>query len=58
MAGFIDIACNFTHVSFKDNLETVIVDAENMGVEKFVLLCASLNELDPIKVIQSKAPEK
>ena len=21
MAGFIDIACNFTHESFKDNLE-------------------------------------
>ena len=41
MAGFVDIACNFTHESFKDDLETVIADAENMGVEKFVLLCAS-----------------
>ena len=51
MAGFVDIACNFTHESFKDNLETVIADAENMGVEKFVLLCASLNDLAPIKVI-------
>jgi TatD DNase family protein len=58
MAGFVDIACNFTHESFKDNLETVIADAENMGVEKFVLLCASLNDLAPIQVIQSKAPEK
>ena len=58
MAGFIDIACNFTHESFKNNLETVIADAENAGVEKFVLLSASLKDLDPIKIIQSKSPEK
>ena len=42
MAGFIDIACNFTHESFKDNLDEVILNAELQGVEKFVLLCASL----------------
>ena len=54
MAGFVDIACNFTHESFKDNLETVIADAEDMGVEKFVLLCASLNDLAAIQVIQNK----
>ncbi len=58
MAGFIDIACNFTHESFKDNLEEVIANAELEGVKKFVLLCASLNDLDPIKDIQSKSPEK
>jgi TatD DNase family protein len=58
MAGFVDIACNFTHESFKDDLETVIANAEIAGVEKFVLLCASLKDLDPIKVIQNKAPEK
>ena len=58
MAGFIDIACNFTHESFKDNLHEVITNAELEGVEKFVLLCASLADLDPIKVIQSKDPEK
>jgi len=28
MAGFIDIACNFTHESFKDNLDEVILNAE------------------------------
>ncbi|MDA8799210.1 hypothetical protein N9N74_04825 [Gammaproteobacteria bacterium] len=49
MAGFIDIACNFTHDSFKDNLETVILNAEIEKVEKFVLLCASLKDLEPIK---------
>ena len=38
MAGFIDIACNFTHESFQDNLDSVIANAENVGVEKFVLL--------------------
>ena len=42
MAGFVDIACNFTHESFKDDLEAVIANAEIAGVEKFVLLCASL----------------
>ena len=45
MAGFIDIACNFTHESFKVNLEEVINNAEEAGVEKFVLLCASLTDL-------------
>jgi len=58
MAGFVDIACNFTHDSFKDNLEEVIANAELEGVEKFVLLCASLNDLKPIKIIQKKSPEK
>ena len=58
MAGFIDIACNFTHESFKHNLEKVINDAERAGVEKFVLLCASLDDLDPIKKIQNNAPNK
>ena len=58
MAGFIDIACNFTHESFKDNLESVIANAENAGVDKFVLLSASLKDLGPIQIIQSKSPEK
>ena len=58
MAGFIDIACNFTHESFKNNLDTVISNAENVGVEKFVLLSASLKDLDPIQMIKSKSPEK
>ena len=58
MAGFIDIACNFTHESFKDNLDKVILDAENAGIEKFVLLCASLKDLSYIQAIQSKYPDK
>ena len=58
MAGFIDIACNFTHESFNRNLEEVINNAEHAGVEKFVLLCASLTDLDPIKQIQNNAPNK
>ena len=58
MAGFIDIACNFTHESFKHNLDEVINNAEQEGVEKFVLLCASLADIDPIKVIQNNTPEK
>ena len=58
MAGFIDIACNFTHESFKDNLDEIIFNAELEGVEKFVLLCASLADLEPIQIIQNKHPEK
>ncbi|MDG0966566.1 MAG: TatD family hydrolase [SAR86 cluster bacterium] len=58
MAGFIDIACNFTHESFQDNLETVIKNAEIQNVEKFVLLCASLKDLEPIRKIQELSPEK
>ena len=58
MAGFIDIACNFTHESFKDNLNEVITNAELEGVEKFVLLSASLADLELIKEIQIYAPEK
>ena len=58
MAGFIDIACNFTHDSFKDNLDEVLNNAEIAGVDKFVLLCASLADIDPIKVIQNNTPEK
>jgi len=50
MAGFIDIACNFTHESFKDNLDEIIFNAELEGVEKFVLLCASLADLEPIQI--------
>ena len=44
--------------SFKDNLETVILNAEIEQVEKFVLLCASLKDLEPIKEIQKSAPQK
>ena len=58
MAGFIDIACNFTHDSFKHNLDEVLNNAEHAGVDKFVLLCASLADIDPIKVIVSNTPEK
>ena len=36
----------------------MIKNAEREDVEKFVLLCASLTDLDPIKLIQNKAREK
>ena len=50
MAGFIDIACNFTHPSFGENLDQVIKEAKNVDVNKFVLLCASLKDLEPIEI--------
>lgn len=58
MAGFIDIACNFTHESFKENLDAIISNAESVDVRKFVLLCASLKDLGPIQTIQSKDSKK
>ena len=58
MAGFIDIACNFTHPSFKNNLDQVISDAKALDVKKFVLLCASLEDLQPIRSIQSMNPSQ
>ena len=35
MAGFIDIACNFTHPSFAENLDQVLEDANDVDVNKF-----------------------
>jgi len=58
MAGFIDIACNFTHPSFKETLHQVLQDAEKVDVRKFVLLAASLDDLDPIQKIKSIDPSK
>ena len=58
MAGFIDIACNFTHPSFRENLDQVINEAKNVDVNKFVLLCASLEDLEPIQSIQSQNPSQ
>ena len=54
MAGFIDIACNFTHPSFAENIDKVLQEADAVDVHKFVLLCASLKDLDPIQKIQHK----
>ena len=58
MAGFIDIACNFTHPSFAENLDQVLQDAKDVEVNKFVLLCASLDDLEPIQSIQSQNPSQ
>jgi len=58
MAGFIDIACNFTHPSFAENIDKVLQEADAVDVQKFVLLCASLKDLDPIQKIQYKDPSK
>ena len=58
MAGFIDIACNFTHPSFAENIDQVLSEAKNVDVKKFVLLCASLNDLKPIQKIRSLNPSQ
>ena len=58
MAGFIDIACNFTHPSFEENLDQVLLEAKAVDVKKFVLLCASLNDLKPIQKIRSLNPSQ
>ena len=58
MAGFIDIACNFTHPSFEENLDQVLLEAKAVDVKKFVLLCASLNDLKPMQKIRSLNPSQ
>ena len=58
MAGFIDIACNFTHPSFAENIDQVLSEAKTVDVKKFVLLCASLNDLKPIQKIRSLNPSQ
>jgi TatD DNase family protein len=58
MAGFIDIACNFTHPSFAENIDQVLLEAKTADVKKFVLLCASLNDLKPIQKIRSLNPSQ
>ena len=58
MAGFIDIACNFTHPSFAESLDQVLRDANDVDVNKFVLLSASLKDLEPIHSIKSQNPSQ
>ena len=53
MAEFIDIACNFTHPSLRINLDEIVKNAEAVNVKKFVLLSASLKDLEPIQEIHS-----
>ena len=42
MNDLFDIACNFTHESFNDDLEQVIKDAMSIGVNKFLVVAADL----------------
>ena len=53
MAEFIDIACNFTHPSLKENLDEIMLNAENVGVKKFVLVSSNLSDLKPIEELKS-----
>ena len=41
-----------------ENLDQVLEDANDVGVNKFVLLCASLEDLEPIQSIQSQNPSQ
>jgi TatD DNase family protein len=58
MPKYIDIACNFTHQAFDKNLQKVIEDSEKAGIEKFVVTCSSLKDLERIKEIKSRYKEK
>jgi TatD DNase family protein len=58
MAEFIDIACNFTHPSLKENLDEIMLNAENVGVKKFVLVSSNLSDLKPIEELKSINPLK
>ena len=57
MPKYIDIACNFTHQAFDKNLQKVIEDSVKAGIEKFVVTCSSLKDLERIKEIKSRYKE-
>jgi len=44
MNDLFDIACNFTHESFDDDLKQVIDDGMNIGVNKFLVVAAELDD--------------
>ena len=48
MNDLFDIACNFTHESFDDDLEQVIKDAMSIGVTKFLVVAADLEDAKKI----------
>ena len=48
MNDLFDIACNFTHESFDDDLEQVIKDAMSIGVNKFLVVAADLEDAKKI----------
>ena len=48
MNDLFDIACNFTHESFDDDLKQVINDAMGIGVSKFLLVAADLEDANKI----------
>ena len=48
MNDLFDIACNFTHESFDDDLKEVINDAMGIGVSKFLLVAADLEDAKKI----------
>ena len=48
MNDLFDIACNFTHESFDDDLKQVINDAMAIGVSKFLLVAADLEDANKI----------
>ena len=48
MNDLFDIACNFTHESFDDDLEQVINNGMSVGVNKFLVVAAELDDAHKI----------
>ena len=48
MYDLFDIACNFTHESFDDDLEQVINNGMSIGVNKFLVVAAELDDANKI----------
>ena len=48
MNDLFDIACNFTHESFEDDLEQVIDNGMSIGVSKFLVVAAELDDAHKI----------
>ena len=48
MNQLFDIACNFTHESFNDDLNKVIDDGLANGVNRFLVVAAELDDAEKI----------
>ena len=51
MNQLFDIACNFTHEAFANDLDEVINSAVNAGVNKFLVVSAELTDQPSINKI-------
>ncbi|MEK9649370.1 MAG: TatD family hydrolase [Gammaproteobacteria bacterium] len=58
MPNYIDIACNFTHQAFNNNILQIIEESEYLGIKHFVVTCSSVHDFKRIQEIKAMFKEK